>query len=113
MLSETKIGIQADIPTDTVISANDDSIASSAINTLSVINTSDARVSTEIGKTIAEAFDFGIAGEDIIFSKPVKISVSTDLVNGSTVQLGVKHNGDIVYNSKGLSSDANTLCDSE
>jgi hypothetical protein len=91
MLAESQIGIQADIPADTVISLGDDSITAASFASLDVTNTSNDRIASELGETVTEAFDFGIVGEDIVFSKAVKISVPVDLADGSVVELGVKH----------------------
>jgi Bacterial Ig-like domain len=49
-------------------------------------------------------FDFGKADEHLMFSKAAKVSVATNLADGSTVDVKVKHLGDTEYNYSGLIS---------
>ncbi len=50
-------------------------------------------------KTV-DSFTFGIPGEDIIFSHPVRIDLSTTLANGTLVDLQVRHGNDIDFSRK-------------
>jgi hypothetical protein len=83
--AETKIGIEATILKDTIVSIEDTSLA---IGTpIDIINTSNTRIANELGQPVVEAFDFGIAGEALVFSKPIKLTIPTELPNGEIVSL--------------------------
>ncbi|MBX9809669.1 hypothetical protein K2X92_04755 [Candidatus Gracilibacteria bacterium] len=63
---------------------------------------------------ISEAFEFGIPGKHLIFSNPVAISIDTPLYSdGISVDIAVLHAGDMEFNTSGLSSSANTLCNED
>lgn len=61
-----------------------------------------------------DAFEFGIPGEHLIFSKPVKISIDTPYyTDGIVVDIATLHAGDTNFNTSGLSDNPDTLCNSD
>lgn len=57
------------------------------------------------------SFEYGIPGEHLIFSKPVRLEINTpDIPNGKSVNLLVRHATDIEYNTNGLSVFPDTQC---
>jgi hypothetical protein len=56
-------------------------------------------------------FEFGIPGNHLIFSRPVRLSVATpDIPDGELVDLRVHHTGDAEYNTSGLMVDPDGEC---
>lgn len=62
---------------------------------------------------IVDSFNFGIPGEDIVFSRPVAIEITTDIPNGSLVDVQVRHGNDIDFSRRGLTLDPDAMCDPE
>ena len=60
-----------------------------------------------------KTFHFGIEGEDIVFSEPVKIQVElwTTQYDGQTIQVLAKHGNDTTFGTLGLATDPTTSCD--
>lgn len=62
----------------------------------------------------AKTFEFWIPGKHLLFSKPVKIEVEMpNMTDGNEVEIGVLHTGDTTFNTVGLSTSADTLCNSD
>jgi Domain of unknown function DUF11/Bacterial Ig domain len=104
---ETKKNIIKTAPTDldALIKDNSGSIGQ-------ILNNINPFASNE-SKTELANFELGFADEHLLFSKPVKIEISTDLSDGTNFNVGVKHLGDSNFGLKGLSSDPNSICDIE
>ena len=62
---------------------------------------------------IKKSFEFGVSGEDLIFSKPIQVNIDVDssLPDWSDIEIFAKHASDDAFNTAGLSNDSNTLCD--
>ncbi len=58
-------------------------------------------------------FEFGIPGEHLIFSKPVKVTMDADFRDGTFLDILVKHAGDTDYNTSGLTTDPNARCNTD
>ncbi len=46
----------------------------------------------------------------LVFSKPVKLEITTKIPNGTLAKIVVKHEWDLGYNTKWLTNDSNTTC---
>ncbi len=58
-------------------------------------------------------FEYGIPGEHIIFSKPVRLEINTpNIPHGRFVDILVRHSTDTEYNTSGLSTSSDTECTS-
>jgi hypothetical protein len=62
---------------------------------------------------IIEAFNFWISGEDLVFSKPVKIEISTSFPDGKLLDLQVRHGDEINFSHRWLTLDPSASCDPE
>lgn len=62
---------------------------------------------------IATSFNFGISGEDIVFSRPVKIELTTSIPDGTLVDVQVRHGDDLDFSRRGLTLDGAAMCDPE
>ena len=93
-----KNNVTATISSGTVLMAQDAVIEKPealAIDTPTAYDLAGANTT----KTV-DSFTFGIPGEDIIFSHPVRIDLSTTLANGTLVDLQVRHGNDIDFSRK-------------
>lgn len=62
----------------------------------------------------SEVFEFGIPGTHLIFSSPVTIIIDTPLYSdGVSIDLAVLHTGDSIFNTSGLSTSNDTLCNND
>lgn len=62
----------------------------------------------------SEVFEFGIPGTHLIFSSPVSISIATPMYSdGITVDIAVLHSGNADFNTSGLSTARDTLCNTD
>lgn len=59
---------------------------------------------------MSTSFEFGVVGQHLIFSQPVKIRVQSSVADRSLVDILVRHSGDTTYNTSGLSTDPRTKC---
>jgi cysteine-rich repeat protein len=65
-------------------------------------------------KTI-QSFEFGVHGEDVLFSSPVRIEINLteEQMQYQSFELQVKHESDSNYNTVWLSINPDTLCDTD
>ena len=62
----------------------------------------------------SEVFEFGIPGQHLVFSSPVAITIEAPLYSdGTPVDIAVLHAGDAEFNTSGLSTSTDTLCNSD
>ena len=68
----------------------------------------------DLSANLEKTFEFGKEGEDLIFSKPLKIEVKVDVKDQiGSYEIYTKHASDNNYNAVWLSTDPNTLCDEQ
>jgi hypothetical protein len=72
-------------------------------------NQKDSNGNPILGDSIK--FEFGDPAKHLIFSKPVKVEIPTDLPNDSPFYVKVKHLGDTDFNLSGLTDNPNANCD--
>ncbi|MBP9779159.1 hypothetical protein KBD33_00880 [Candidatus Gracilibacteria bacterium] len=128
-VSRVRGNIQAELPLDTYIQTNKGEILNgSHIGIYESTGTAITKGNTYFEKkqkkttnkrkgknTIdVQGFEFGIPGKHLIFSKPVKISIDTpNMTNGVEMEIAVLHEGDSDYNTIGLSTSPDALCNSD
>ena len=56
-------------------------------------------------------FIFGIPGQHLVFSQPVRLEQATDLASGSIVSVQVQHEGESEPGVVGLTLEGSAQCD--
>jgi hypothetical protein len=128
-VSRVRGNIQAELPLDTYIQTkNGEILNGSHIGIYESTGTAITKWNTYFEKkqkkvtnkrkwknTIdVQAFEFWIPGKHLLFSKPVKISIDTpNMTDGIEVEIAVLHEWDSDYNTLGLSTSPDALCNSD
>jgi len=78
---------------------------------LGLNDTSDSNIDLESYKDLAWSTKFGIDGQDLIFSKPVKLKIPVSGVeDGETISVEVQHASDTQYGDFGLTNSPDATC---
>ncbi|WP_435276490.1 putative Ig domain-containing protein [Psychrobium sp. nBUS_13] len=104
-LSERVEGLSASISKNTIIeSFNGEAIAPKQLKLSKAHHSIGGQFES------AKAFEFGIADQHLVFSKPIRLSVAVDYPEGTAVSIFAKHAGQD-FNASGLTMNAMAQCE--
>jgi hypothetical protein len=103
--------IIATVSSGTVVLAKDSSIDDP--NSFSIGEPTSYDLAGIDKSKIVESFNFGMLGEDIVFSKPVKIELVVGIAEWKLIDLQVRHGNDIDFTRRWLTLNPSATCDPE